>query len=402
MTLLETPEYDPDEIVFWVDEYLGHLMGGEAGASGLTGGQREADRRLAALDIAGYAANRNEVLPRERRGATQLSPWIRHGLLTLREVWDAVDDAPARDRSKYRDELLWQEYARHWYARLGGRTRRGVRNELPGEPDHLWDTGMLCLETVRLELYRSGWLVNQTRMWLASHWAIRQGNDWRTGEDEFFRHLLDGSRAANRLGWQWTTGVGSSKPYGFSRWQVEKRAPDLCRRCDARNHCPIQDWPEDRTYEPVDRPLELKRSIDLEREAGPEFVETHRRPDAVWLTAESLGDNDPALASNPDLPAIFVFDEPLLRRLELSAKRLAFLAECLADLAERRTVEVHCGDPVEVLRDRDVAVTFAPVPGYRSRAAAIDPAEVHPWPWLIRPTGGAVQSFSAWRKTTRH
>ena len=60
----------------------------------------------------------------------------------------------------------------------------------------------------------------------------------------------------------------------------------------------------------------------------------------MWLTAESLGDADPALAAHPGLPAVFVFDEPLLRRLALSGKRLVFLAETLADLATRREVAV--------------------------------------------------------------
>ncbi len=87
---------------------------------------------------------------------------------------------------------------------------------------------MACVDATVGELERDGWLVNQTRMWLASHWAVREGARWQDGEDRFFAHLLDGSRAANRLGWQWTTGVGSSKPYGFSRSQVEKRAPQLC------------------------------------------------------------------------------------------------------------------------------------------------------------------------------
>ncbi len=121
-------------------------------------------------------------------------------------------------------------------------------------------------------------------------------------------------------------------------------------------------------------------------------------PEAVWITAESLGDDDPALAANPELPAVFVFDEPLLRRLQLSGKRLVFLAECLADLATRREVEVHLGDPVAVLADRSVATTFAPVPGWQRRAAAIEPVEIHPWPWLRQPHAGPVQSFTAWRK----
>ena len=68
------------------------------------------------------------------------------------------------------------------------------------------------------------------------------------------------------------------------------------------------------------------------RGAGPEASLHEGEPPAVWLTAESLDDGDPALAAHPDLPVVFVFDEPLLRSLRLSGKRLVFLAECLADL----------------------------------------------------------------------
>jgi deoxyribodipyrimidine photo-lyase len=120
----------------------------------------------------------------------------------------------------------------------------------------------------------------------------------------------------------------------------------------------------------------------------------------VWLTAESLGDDDPALAAHPDLPAVFVFDEALLARLRLTGKRLVFLAECLADLAQRREVQVFRGDPVEVLRGGGVATTYAPVPGWRRRSALIGVDEVHPWPWLVRPHGGPAGSFSAWRKVS--
>ena len=118
----------------------------------------------------------------------------------------------------------------------------------------------------------------------------------------------------------------------------------------------------------------------------------------VWITAESLGDDDPALAAHPDLPVVFVFDAPLLARLQLTAPRLVFLAECLADLAQRRELEVHLGAPAEVLQGRYLAATFTPVPGWHRIAQAIAPREVHPWPWLRRPGSGPVSSFSAWRR----
>ncbi len=393
----------PADAVAWVAEHLGDLaLEGPDGVrpGGHRGGQAAADTALATLDVTGYARRRNEVHPRERRGASAMSPWIRHGLLTLREVWDRVGDAPPQDRRTYRDELLWQEYARHLYSRVGTATGRPLRYEQPrpapgsrpwSDP---WPRDMACMDSVVGELHGDGWLVNQTRMWLASQWAVRAGADWRDGEDAFFTHLLDGSRAANRLGWQWTVATGSAKPYGFSRWQVEKRAPGLCRTCALSQDCPVQQWPEaERGPQVLDGPYLGRGEVP----AGPQAPDGGGA-EQVWLTAESLGRSDPALAAAEDRPVVFVLDEPLLAGLRLSGKRLVFLAECLGDLAAERDVEVRRGDVVAELRGRSLAATWTPVPGWHRRARALQPSEVHPWPWLVRPRPASLQSFSAWRK----
>jgi len=214
-----------------------------------------------------------------------------------------------------------------------------------------------------------------------------------------YRHLIDGSRAANRLGWQWTVGALTGKAYGFSRWQVEKRAPGLCATCPLERNCPITDWPATQEREPlaVSDPR-LRRDDNLEATAGPAKAQQSATPEAVWMTAESLGDRDPAAAAHPDLPVVFVFDEPLLRRLQLSVNRLVFLAQSVVELSTRRDVELWLGDPVEVLQGRRLAATFAPVPGWKSRAARLDVVALHPWPWLQRPRAGSISSYSAWNK----
>ncbi len=388
-------------------EHLGDLAlegpEGVAASPRFRGGQTAADAALALFDVRGYASGRNEVWPEARRAASALSPYVRYGILGLPRVWEHVADGPQRDREKYRDELLWQEYARHLYARLGSRLGADLRYGAPPGEDWSdpWPREMACMELTVGQLEEEGWLVNQQRMWLASQYTVRAGAPWRAGEDRFFQHLLDGSRAANRLGWQWVVGTASGKPYGFSRWQVEKRAPGLCDSCARTRDCPIQDWPAPRPQERVAPPEELRADPDVPATAGPAEVRGPGTPRAVWLTAESLGDADPALAAHPELPAVFVFDEPLLRGLRLSGKKLVFFAETLGDLATRRDVEVHRGIPVDVVRDRAVAVTHAPVPGFRRRVAQVAPAEEHPWPWLVAPHGGPAQSFSAWRRAAR-
>ena len=421
--LLPTPPGLDDGVevaVAWVSEQLGDVVrasGTDAVVPSrrFRGGQRSADIALARTDLTGYADTRNEVLPEAARGATGLSPYVRHGLLDLPTLWRTASDAPARDRDKFRDELLWQEYARHVYARLGRRTAEPLRHVLAGAPTSSdpWTVGrtagMACLDAVIGELDADGWLVNQTRMWVASHWSVRSGADWREGEDRLYRALIDGSRAANRLGWQWTVGTGTGRPYAFSRWQVERRAPGLCASCPLAHDCPIEDRPDDPPLAAAPAEPLLRSDPDPETTAGPAEVERAADasdPQAVWLTAESLGDDDPALSARPDLPAVFVLDVPLLARLRLHPRRLVFLAETLGDLATRREVEVWRGDVVEVLGDggsgsRPLAATFTPVPGWRRRAAHLPVVERHPWPWLRRPDGGKVGSFSAWRGRPR-
>lgn len=378
----------------FVREHLGHLVDGPIVASpSILGGQAAANAALARFEVTGYARRRSTVEPAPSRGASGLSPYIRHGLLRLQSVWDAVEGGPVTDVKRFRDELLWQEYARHWYARLGAATQRPTRR-VPRDTQERtgWDRTLACLDATVGELEREGWIPNQARMWLASDWCVRHGQDWRAGEDLFFRHLLDGSRAANRLGWQWTTGVGASKSYGFSRWQVEKRAATLCRACPRRERCPIEDWPTESERVAARWPSEVDRT-------GPRQVPVAGRPERVWLTAESLGLDDAALAANPSLPVVFVFDEPLLARLRLSGKRLIFLAETLAELGQSRELEVRLGEPAGELVGLRLAVTHAPVPGFGPLSARLAPVETHPWPWLLTPGQGSVRSFSAWRKS---
>lgn len=363
------------------------------------GGVQPGREVLASFDVAGYAARSNEVSPQRRRAASGLSPYLRHGLLGLEEVWHHVASGPPVDVEAFREQLLWNEYARHWYSRVGTSSAIALQRELPppAEPTG-WIRDMACLEMTVEELEEEGWTVGRARSWLASYWGTN-GGSWPDGEDFLFRHLLDGSRASNRLGWQQSLGLNGAKPFHFNRWQVEKWAAGLCASCDLVRNCPIEAPATGHDYQNKEVPLDAVVATDLLRSAGPPTPDRFRVPRSVWLTAESLGPMDPALVANPGLGVVFVFDRPLLARLRLSAKRLVFLVETLVELAQHREVEVWFDDPIDILAGRDVAVTFAPVPGFRTRATRIQPAEIHPWQWMLEPTTGSVASFRDWRRS---
>jgi len=379
-----------------IAEHFQGLYSGSLGLSPIQGGQHAADRALASLDIRGYADQRSQVLPRDRRGASVLSPYIRHNMLTLGQVYEAVSGAPAKDREKYRDELWWQEYARHLYARIGTRLFSNLRyeaNEDTGGDG--WNRHMRCIDEVLHELEGDGWLVNQTRMWLASHWTVRNNVGWVLGQERMHRELIDGSRAANLLGWQWTVGAGTGNRYGFAKWQVEKRAPGICSRCPLQSNCPIEDFPREVPLVEVDRDPLIDHDPDPQRTAGPLAVERRTSATHVLLTIDSLGAHDPALTAHPELPAVFVFNEPALRKLQLSARRIGFYLQTLFELSQRRDLEMYLGDPYQFVAEHPVAVTYAPVPSFKKYASL---AEIHPYPWLKLPHAGSVRSFTAWRR----
>jgi deoxyribodipyrimidine photo-lyase len=386
-----------EDVLAIIERDFQGLYSGALGVSSITGGQTAANEALANLDITGYANLRSQVFPKSNRGASVLSPYIRHNILTLSDVFQAVRKAPYKDREKFQDELFWQEYARHLYARMGVQLFENLRFEAnKDQAGDGWNREMLCINEVVSELETDGWLVNQTRMWLASQWTVRDEKGWIFGQERMYQQLLDGSRAANLLGWQWTVGAGTGKPYGFSQWQVNKRAPGLCAQCSLVRNCPVAEFPEETTLPHTSRNERLEVDLDLAATRGPIEPEFNRAPDYVLLTIDSLGDADQAMIAHPELPVVFVFNEPALRKLQLSSQRIAFYLQTLQDLSTRRDLQVYLGDPYQFAMDHSVATTFAPVPSFKKFKNL---AAVYPYPWLRMPHGGSLKSFSSWRKS---
>ena len=396
----------------YVARHLGHLVE-RRGTSSVSaspwhrGGQTAADAALCRFRVEGYARRADAAYPQPRRAVSGLSPWIRHGLLSLQRVWDSVDGGPPEDVRAFRAAIARQEYARHLYARLGRHlvdvipappgsepTRPGGRRQSdasspvghPGGADDAcsdaragWDRRLGCVEVPIEELEEDGWVVAEGRRWLAAHGLTQGSDDWRHGEEHGHRYALDGSRAAGRMAWLEAAGaLGTSRPLTTTRWDVEERAPGLCASCELVYACPIERPHEQPPAHAIEVPAPtamaaalLEADPDLAATAGPAAPVRRGEPDVVWLTAESLGDADPALVAHPELPVVFVFDEPLLARLRLSGPRLCFFVETLADLAERRRIDLWLGEPEQVLAERRPAVTFTPVPGWKRLAARL-------------------------------
>jgi deoxyribodipyrimidine photo-lyase len=223
----------------------------DAHVSPIEGGRAAAEARLDQSDPSGYAFSRNYLNGKVSR----LSPYIRHGVMTLAEAREFAFERAAHPHhvSKFITELAWRDYYQRLYAQLGdaiwqdredyktGFPAAAYQRELP--PDiSAAETGLGCMDAFARELSVTGYLHNHARMWMAAYVVHWRRARWQAGSLWFLSHLLDGDPASNNLSWQWVASTFSHKPYFFNRENLEKyTGGQYCRGCSRRDSgCPFE------------------------------------------------------------------------------------------------------------------------------------------------------------------
>ncbi len=189
----------------------------------------EIGSREAVSPIYAYADGRNRL---ERDGTSQLSPYLRFGMISPRQaavaaleaMSSAPDEIAARGAETWLSELIWREFYMailYHFPHVLEQAFRGDLRDIPWRNDPIdfaaWcegRTGYPVVDAGMRQLVQTGWMHNRARMIAASFLVKDLLVDWRWGERFFMQHLIDGDPAANNGGWQWTAGVGTdAAPY---------------------------------------------------------------------------------------------------------------------------------------------------------------------------------------------
>lgn len=192
-------------------------------------GERAAQARLKSFldDINGYATDRDRP---DRQGTSRLSPHLRFGEISPRQVWHAArfagDEHPrlAADIDKFLSELGWREFCRHLLFDVPDLADRNLQpsfDDFPWKRDakalRAWQrgqTGYPIVDAGMRELWHSGVMHNRVRMVVASFLVKHLLIDWRAGEAWFWDTLVDADAGSNPANWQWVAGCGAdAAPY---------------------------------------------------------------------------------------------------------------------------------------------------------------------------------------------
>ncbi|MBR0801671.1 deoxyribodipyrimidine photo-lyase [Bradyrhizobium jicamae] len=194
-----------------------------------TPGEAAAQARLKTFldDIGGYADDRDRP---DRDGTSRLSPHVRFGEISPRQVWHAAHFAAAQhprlagDIDKFLSELGWREFCRHLLFDVPDMAERNLQQQFDAFPWKrdvralkAWQrghTGYPIVDAGMRELWHSGVMHNRVRMVVASFLVKHLLIDWRAGEQWFWDTLVDADAGSNPANWQWVAGSGAdAAPY---------------------------------------------------------------------------------------------------------------------------------------------------------------------------------------------
>ncbi|QPF82338.1 deoxyribodipyrimidine photo-lyase [Bradyrhizobium genosp. L] len=194
-----------------------------------TPGEAAARSRLKVFldDIKGYADDRDRP---DREGTSRLSPHLRFGEISPRQVWHAAHFAAAElprlggDIDKFLSELGWREFCRHLLFDVPDLAEQNLQAHFDAFPWRrdakalkAWQrglTGYPIVDAGMRELWHTGVMHNRVRMVVASFLVKHLLIDWRAGEQWFWDTLVDADAGSNPANWQWVAGSGAdAAPY---------------------------------------------------------------------------------------------------------------------------------------------------------------------------------------------
>lgn len=176
-------------------------------------------RYFAGRPISNYKSARDRM---DEEGTSRLSPYVRFGLVSVRECVRAAVECPNHDT--WLNELIWREF----YAQILYHFPESATQEFQEKYRHLawsrdeallecWKAGMTgypVVDAAMRQLTQEGWMHNRARMIVASFLTKDLRLDWRLGEAHFAQWLMDYDMASNVGGWQWAASTGTdAQPY---------------------------------------------------------------------------------------------------------------------------------------------------------------------------------------------
>ena len=184
-------------------------------------------QRVRSIDPVKYGSTRNYI-----NGAiTYLSPYISRGVISTKFILEEVlkKGYKANQIEKFIQELAWRDYWQQVWITKKKLINNDLKNTQKSISNHSISkviveakTGIIAIDNAVNELYKTGYMHNHLRMYIASLSCNIAQCHWKIPAQWMYYHLLDADWASNALNWQWVAGTNSNKKYFANQKNINR------------------------------------------------------------------------------------------------------------------------------------------------------------------------------------
>ena len=184
-------------------------------------------KRIESIKPIKYGETRNYI----DGDITYISPYISRGVISTKMVMNSLlkRGYEFNKIEKLIQELAWRDYFQQNWIVLQGKINKEIKNKQ--EPVDNYEiptsiinakTGIQAIDEHIKEFYKTGYLHNHVRMYIASITCNIANCHWKLPSKWMYYHLLDGDWGTNAACWQWVSGANSTKKYLANQENINK------------------------------------------------------------------------------------------------------------------------------------------------------------------------------------
>ena len=184
-------------------------------------------QRVRNIDPVKYGSTRNYI----NGSVTYLSAYISRGIVSTKFILSEVLNRgyqPAQIE-KFIQELAWRDYWQQVWIAKGDAINQDLKHQQnpvsnTSIPKSIVtaNTGIEAIDTSIQEFYKTGYLHNHVRMYIAAIACNMAQSHWKVPAQWMYYHLLDADWASNALSWQWVAGSNANKKYVANQDNINK------------------------------------------------------------------------------------------------------------------------------------------------------------------------------------
>lgn len=339
------------------------------------------------IDPVAYGKTRNFV----DGAVTKLSPYISRGVISTKQVFQHVlaqGHHPGKIE-KFIQELAWRDYWQQVWVAKGEEINSDLRQKQPNVvnnevPEALIDasTGIEAIDTAIEDFYKTGYLHNHVRMYVASIACNMGGSHWLQPARWMYYHLLDGDWASNALSWQWVSGANAGKEYYANQQNINKY-------CYSRQQNTFMDVAYEGFHE-MEVPEVLCKTIVPELPTSLPKNEKFRVEAGLPTLIYNWYNLDPTWHMEENVNRILLLEPSVFSKYPISQKSVDFM---LALSENIENLQVYVGEFSELNEEYNLGKVI-----YKEHPLNQYQGIEEPRDWMFSVTGYYRSFFAFWKK----